>query len=156
VLALLLWLRRIIALRSAPRTALALLGFALLLVLQWFGGWLMARAHAPIPGSVVGMVLLAAGIQLRVIPRRLVRASAELLVRHLTLLYVPAGVGVLLYVGLLRREWLPIVGGALASLVTVLAVVGVTADRAERRAHHDRADEGDLDSVADPVLAEEP
>jgi len=156
VLALLLWLRRIIALRSALRTALALLGFALLVVLQWLGGWLMARAHAPIPGSVVGMVLLAAGIQFGVIPRRLVRASAELLVRHLTLLYVPAGVGVLLYVALLRREWLPIVGGAIASLVTVLAVVGVIADRAERRAHHDRADEGDRDAIADPVLADEP
>jgi holin-like protein len=156
VLALVLWLRRIIALRSALRTALALLGFALLVVLQWLGGWLMARAHAPIPGSVVGMVLLAAGIQLGVIPRRLVRGSAELLVRHLTLLYVPAGVGVLLYVALLRREWLPIVAGALASLVTVLAVVGVIADRAERRAHHHRADDGDLDAIADPVPPEEP
>ena len=156
MLALLLWLRRIVALRSALRTALALLGFALLVVLQWLGGRLMARAHAPIPGSVVGMVLLAAGIQFRVIPRRLVRASAELLVRHLTLLYVPAGVGVLLYVALLQREWLPIVGGAIASLVTVLAVVGVIADRAERRAHHDRVENADGESIAAPVPTETP
>lgn len=148
--ALLLWLRRALAVRSALRTAVALLGFILLIVLQWFGSWLMARAHAPIPGSVVGMVLLAAGIQLRVIPRRLVRASAELLVRHLTLLYVPAGVGVLLYVALLRREWLPITGGALASLVTVLATVGIIADRVERGTHgHDT-------ELVEPPLAEEP
>ena len=147
--ALLLWLRRILALRSALRTAIALLGFVVLVALQWLGGWLMARAHAPIPGSVVGMVLLAVSIQLGVIPRRLVRESAELLVRHLTLLYVPAGVGVLVYVSLLRREWLPIVGGALASLVTVLAVVGVIADREERRAHRDPAE-------SDAVLTDEP
>ena len=156
MLAPLLWLRRIVALRSALRTALALLGFALLVALQWLGGWLMARAHAPIPGSVVGMVLLAVGIHFRVIPRRLVRASAELLVRHLTLLYVPAGVGVLLYVALLQREWLPIVGGAIASLLTVLAVVGVIADRAERRAHHDRAGDADLESIAAPVPTKTP
>lgn len=132
---LLLWVRRVMALRSAARTAFAILGFVVLVALQWLGGWLMRLAHAPIPGSVVGMVLLAAGIRLGVIPRRLVRASAELLVRHLTLLYVPAGVGVLLYVALLRREWLPITGGAVASLLTVLATVGMLADRAERRAH---------------------
>lgn len=102
------------------------------------------------------MVLLAAGIQLRVIPQRLVRASAELLVRHLTLLYVPAGVGVLLYVALLRREWLPIVGGALASLLTVLATVGVIADRLERGAHHDDGMPFDESDVVEPVLAEEP
>lgn len=147
--ALLLWLRRILALRSALRTALALLGFVVLVALQWLGGWLMALAHAPIPGSVVGMVLLAAGIQLGVIPRRLVRESAELLVRHLTLLYVPAGVGVLVYVALLRREWLPIVGGALASLVTVLAVVGVIADREERRAPRNHVE-------STPDVTEEP
>lgn len=153
MLALLVWLQRALALRSALRTAVALLGFVLLVALQWLGGWLMARAHAPIPGSVVGMALLAVGIHLRAIPQRLVRASAELLVRHLTLLYVPAGVGVLLYVGLLRREWLPIAGGALASLVTVLATVGVIGDRVERRAHLGTES---ADGCPEPVLTEEP
>lgn len=152
--ALLLWLRRILAVRSTLRTVLALLGFLLLVALQWLGGWLMARVHAPIPGSVAGMVLLAAGIQLRIIPRRLVRASAELLVRHLALLYVPAGVGVLLYVALLRREWLPITGGALASLVTVLATVGIIADREERRARGNRV--ATEPEVTEPVITEGP
>lgn len=154
--AFLLWLRRLVALRSALRTIIALLGFLLLVALQWLGGWMMARLRAPIPGSVVGMVLLAAGIQLRVIPRRLVRASAELLVRHLTLLYVPAGVGVLLYVALLRREWVPIAAGALASLIAVLATVGVIADRVERGAHRAAAAELDEPDVGEPVLVEKP
>ena len=153
MLALLLWLRRLVALHAALRKLIALLGFVLLIVLQWVGGWLMNLVHAPIPGSVAGMVLLAAGIQLRIIPRGLVRASAELLVRHLTLLYVPAGVGVLLYVALLRREWLPITGGALVSLIAVLATVGVVADRLER--HPPGTVETELEPV-EPVLVEEP
>lgn len=153
MLALILWLRRLLALHAALRKLVALLGFLLLIGLQWLGGWLMALVHAPIPGSVAGMVLLAAGIQLGVIPRALVRASAELLVRHLTLLYVPAGVGVLLYVALLRREWLPITGGALVSLIAVLATVGVVADRAER--HRTGAIDAEPD-VVEPVIAEEP
>jgi holin-like protein len=151
MLALLLWLRRLMALHGTLRWVVALLGFLLLVALQWLGGWLMALAHAPIPGSVAGMVLLAAGIQLRVIPRGLVRASAELLVRHLTLLYVPAGVGVLVYLGLLRREWLPIVGGGLVSLVAVLATVGIVADRLERGTPAPAEAE-----VVEPVVAEEP
>lgn len=153
MLALLLWLRRLVALHAAARKIIALLGFLLLVALQWLGGWLMGLVHAPIPGSVAGMVLLAAGIQLRVIPRGLVRASAELLVRHLTLLYVPAGVGVLLYVALLRREWLPITGGALVSLLAVLVTVGVVADRLERRPPNAPALEPEL---VEPAVVEEP
>lgn len=150
MLVFILWLRRLMALHAALRNVAAVLGFLVLVALQWFGGWLMRLVHAPIPGSVAGMVLLAAGIQLRVIPRGIVRASAELLVRHLTLLYVPAGVGVLLYVALLRREWLPIAGGAIVSLVAVLVTVGVIADRAEQRGPA-------VDSEpVEPVIAEEP
>ena len=153
---LILWLRRLMAVRSALRTALALIGFAVLVLLQLLGNWIARAAHAPIPGSVIGMVLLAAGIHLGVIPRRLVRAAAELLVRHLALLYVPAGVALILYVALVRREWLPIAGGALVSLVSVLAVVGVVADRTERATGDSAPVTSADEDIVEPVLTEEP
>lgn len=153
---LILWLRRLMAVRSALRTALALIGFAVLVLLQLAGDWIARVAHVPIPGSVVGMVLLATGIHIGVIPRRLVRAAAELLVRHLALLYVPAGVALILYVALVRREWLPIAGGALVSLVSVLAVVGIVADRTERSANLTESVTSADEDIVQPVLTEEP
>ena len=153
---LILWLRRLMAVRSALRTTLALMGLVVLVLLQLAGDWIARVVHLPIPGSVIGMVLLATGIHLGVIPRRLVRASAELLVRHLALLYVPAGVALILYVALVRREWLPIVGGALVSLVSVLAIVGIVADHAERGTREPESVVSADEDIVEPVLTEEP
>ncbi|MGI9089906.1 MAG: CidA/LrgA family protein, partial [Gemmatimonadaceae bacterium] len=90
--------------------------------------------HAAVPGSVVGMMLLAAALHIRIVPMWSVRHVADVLVRHLALLYVPAGVAVMLYAGLLREQWLAITVAALTSLIAVLVVVGVTVQRLERRA----------------------
>ena len=75
------------------------------------------------------MIALTLLIELRVVPVRLVQPAGELLVRHLALLYVPAGVGLMLHVAVVRRDLAAITVAALASLVAVLAVVGVIMQR---------------------------
>ncbi len=109
-------------------------GVGLLLLFQLLGSWLAALAHASVPGSVIGMMLLAAAVHARLVPMWSVRPASDFLVRHLALLYVPAGVAVMLYAGLLREQWLAITAAALASLVAVMIVVGITVQRLERRA----------------------
>lgn len=121
-------------LRSAIRLAHFALGLGVLLLFQLAGSWLVNLLHAAVPGSVVGMMLLAAGLQLRIVPLWVVRPTAEFLVRHLALLYVPAGVALMLYAGLLREQWLPVTVAALTSLLAVLIVVGLTVQKFERRA----------------------
>lgn len=96
------------------------------------GGWLVQVTHLPVPGSVVGLIVLAAMIETRVLPIEAVRAAAELLVRHLALLYVPAGVALLAYWGAVRHEILAISAAALASLIAVLLVVAHVVQRLER------------------------
>ncbi len=88
--------------------------------------------HLPVPGSVIGLVVLAALIEARVLPLELVRAAAELLVRHLALLYVPAGVALLAYWSAVRHDLVAITIATLASLVAVLLVVGHLVQRLER------------------------
>jgi len=95
------------------------------------GDWLVRVAHLPVPGSVVGLIALAVLIETRVLPVQLVRAAAELLVRHLALLYVPAGVALLAYWGTVRHDLVAITAAALASLVAVLLVVGHVVQRLE-------------------------
>lgn len=96
------------------------------------GDWLVRATHLPVPGSVIGLVALAALIETRVLPLELVRAAAELLVRHLGLLYVPAGVALLAYWSAVRHDLVAISIAALASLVAVLLVVGHVVQRLER------------------------
>jgi holin-like protein len=108
------------------------LGLLILLAFLFAGNRLADAARLPLPGSVVGMLMLAAALRLRWIPERMVKPAAELLIRNMALLFVPAGVGVMVYGGLLAREWLPVVVASAASTVAVLIVVGWLQQRQER------------------------
>lgn len=108
------------------------LGLLILLAFLFAGGWIADAARLPLPGSVVGMLMLAAALRLRWIPQRTIQPAAELLIRNMALLFVPAGVGVMAYGGLLADEWLPIVLAGAASTVAVLMGVGWLQQRQER------------------------
>jgi holin-like protein len=116
------------------RAITSLLGLALLVALDALGEWVVRVSGATLPGSVVGMLLLTVLLETRVVPLEAVRPAAELLVRHLALLYVPAGAALLVYWGAVRGELPAIAAAALASLVVVLAVVGLAVQRFERAA----------------------
>ena len=77
----------------------ALRGLALLLLLQAAGEGLTRLLELPFPGPVVGLVLLLAALRWPPI-RGPVEAIAELLLGHLSLLFVPVGVGVVTHLGL--------------------------------------------------------
>ena len=81
---------------------LALQGLAGLLILQSIGEVLARSLQLPVPGPVVGMVLLAALLSWPATRPALEAASAALL-QHLSLLFVPVGVGVMTHLGLLGQ-----------------------------------------------------
>ena len=77
----------------------ALRGLALLLLMQAAGEGLTHLLGWPFPGPVVGLALLLAALQWAPI-RAPVGAIADLLLTHLSLLFVPVGVGVITHLGL--------------------------------------------------------
>jgi holin-like protein len=77
-------------------------GLALLLLLQAAGESIAHACALPFPGPVVGMALLIPALQLDWI-REAVAAAAQLLLTHLSLLFVPVGVGVITHLGLVSR-----------------------------------------------------
>lgn len=80
----------------------ALRGLAWLLIFQSIGE-LLARALAlSLPGPVIGMVLLLPALRWAAV-REPVSACAEFLLSHLSLLFVPVGVGVMTHLSLVSR-----------------------------------------------------
>ena len=111
------------------RPARLLAGFAAIAAC-WGAGELLARgARLPLPGSVVGMLLLTALLQSRLLRLEAVEPAAALLIRWLALFFVPAGAAVGLHGALLKANWLPLVAGAMASIVAVLVAVGLVMRR---------------------------
>jgi putative effector of murein hydrolase LrgA (UPF0299 family) len=81
---------------------LGLRGFAWLLVLQSAGELLSRGLHLPFPGPVVGMVLLLLALNVPSV-REPVGACADFLLSHLSLLFVPVGVGVMTHLSLMSE-----------------------------------------------------
>ena len=95
------------------------------MLLCQLAGEVIARASGvPFPGPVIGMAILFIGLMMRgSVPESLQQTTKSIL-DHLSLLFVPAGVGVMIYLPLIADEWLPI---ASAIVIGTLMTIAVTA-----------------------------
>ena len=80
----------------------ALRGLAWLLAMQSLGELVSRGLGLPFPGPVVGMLLLLLALRWPAV-RAPVAACAGFLLSHLSLLFVPVGVGVMTHLGLLSQ-----------------------------------------------------
>lgn len=77
-------------------------GLAILLLAQSAGEAIARLTEAPLPGPVLGLLLLLLSLRWPSV-RAPVEAAAETLLAHLSLLFVPVGVGVLVHVDLIAQ-----------------------------------------------------
>ncbi|GGF56066.1 murein hydrolase transporter LrgA [Terasakiella brassicae] len=107
--------------------------FFLLCLLQLVGEVIVYVTDLPIPGPVVGMALLLAGLLInKGLPQGLDHAASGLL-KYLALLFVPAGVGVTLHFNLIAREWLPITASLIIATLLTIAFCGLMMNFMDRR-----------------------
>jgi holin-like protein len=106
----------------------------ILLAFNLVGEALVRIIGVPVPGNVVGMVLLAVALRRGWIAFDTVRPASDVLLRNLALFFVPPGVGLMLFFDLLADEWVAIVVANVVGLMAVLVVVGLVQERLERPA----------------------
>ncbi|MEQ8252899.1 MAG: CidA/LrgA family protein [Oceanibaculum nanhaiense] len=94
----------------------------LLLLFQLIGETIARLGGLPLPGPVIGMALLFLTLTLRGNLPDSLRVTAGGLLQHLSLLFVPAGVGVVLYLSLIADQWAAISVSLLVSSVVTIAV----------------------------------
>ena len=99
-------------------------GFAILLGFQLLGEVLRSLIGWPLPGPVVGMVLLTIALDLKIVPLRAVEEASEMLLGNMGLLFVPVGVGLLAFGAVLKEGLLAIGSSLVASTLLTLAVTG--------------------------------
>ncbi len=110
-------------------------GFFILLLFQLVGEVLARGLSLPAPGPVIGLALLVAGLAVnrawrpfddeQLANSELGRAADGLL-STLSLFFVPAGVGVVQYLGLLRAQGVALATSLVVStILTLVVTVGV-------------------------------
>lgn len=96
-----------------------------LLACQLAGEVIARAAGMPVPGPVLGMVLLFAGLLVKGgVPEGLQQTATGVL-GHLSLLFVPAGVGVMAHLSLLEAEWDALLAALVGSTVATIAVTAL-------------------------------
>ena len=115
-------------------------GFTGLLLMQLAGEGIARALALPVPGPIIGFVLLLAVLRLRPTWMPSLKLAVDGLLSHLSLLFIPAGVGVVMHLKAIREEGLAI---AVALAVSTLVGLAVTAWVAERIGRHERAPERD-------------
>lgn len=98
----------------------------ILLLYQLVGEIIGRSLGLPIPGPVLGMLLLFITLLIRGEAPLKLRQTSRTLLSHLALLFVPAGVGVMTHLALLRDEWLPIVVTLIVATYVTLVATALT------------------------------
>jgi holin-like protein len=100
--------------------------FAALLVCQLIGEVFVQALALPVPGPLVGMLLLFAALVLRGELPAAMADTAQGLLSHLMLLFIPAVTGVMMYFDRIGREWWPFLGACLLGAAVTMAVTAFT------------------------------
>jgi len=117
-----------------------IMGMSVLLGCQFIGELLVRALSVPVPGPVMGMVVLLIGLMIRGRVPGALRLAGEGLLRYLTLLFVPAGVGIMVHFGLIGADiWVLLVTLVVSTALTIAVTAKVLDSLARRRSGGEEA-----------------
>ncbi len=99
-------------------------GFALLLLLQWICTLIINWLQIPFPPALLGMLMLSALLCTRIVNPAEVEGICDLLISKMGMLFLPAGVSVILYFDVIKAEFTAI---TLTVIICSFAVLITTA-----------------------------
>ncbi len=114
--------------------------FGLIMVILMISQLLQNIFNLPIPGTVLGMVILLGLMVFKVIPLKMVEKAADVLIKHLSVMFVPIGVGLMTVAYLLEGYILSLILIVGISLMVVMVTTGLTIQLLIR--HMDKRREG--------------
>ena len=89
----------------------------------------------PISGSIIGLFLLLTALWLKIIPVAAVKKGSEFLLLFLTLLFVPASVGIIKQPSLFTLEGAVVTIAVILSTIITMIIVGITSQAVEGKEH---------------------
>jgi len=103
-------------------------GLAIIFGFYALGEFTSLALDLPVPGSVLGMLFLLAALLSGAVRLEWVEGEAELLVRNMSVMFIPPGVGIVTYGALITSQAVPIVGALVISFLVTLLVTAKTVE----------------------------
>lgn len=116
-----------------------LIQIGILYAFSFIGGAVEQVLDLPVPGSIIGLILLLACLSFKIVPVMIVEDGASFLLAILPLLFIPAMTGVINYPSLLSGTGAMLFFIVVVSTVVTMAASGFASQhlekRSERRKH---------------------
>ncbi|QAV24144.1 CidA/LrgA family protein [Proteus hauseri] len=122
--------------------------FLVLYLCLFAGNLISALLPFAVPGSIVGLLILFGLLAFQLIPLRWVKPGANILLKNMTLLFIPIGVAVMNYYDLLSQQLFPIV---LASVISTFGVMALVA-YCSHYVHRERIIVGSKPDIVEDVV----
>ncbi len=104
-----------------------------ILLLFLLAGELISGAGVPLPGNVIGMILITIALATGALKLKRVERVSAVLLDNLAFFFVPPAVGVMVHTGLIRDNLAAAIVSVVVAAVIVLLTTGVTAQVLIRR-----------------------
>ena len=105
----------------------------IILFMCFLGEFCNRVLHVPLPGSIIGMILLFICLLTGIIKLSMIEEITKFLLDHLAFFFIPAGVGLLAYTGILKANLIPLLVICIVTTFLVMIVTGCTMELVKRR-----------------------
>lgn len=109
-----------------------LLGFLIILFFWALGTVVSMLINHIVPGSVVGMILLFMALCLKLIKPEQIRVVANFLTKNMSLFFIPAAVGLMEHLDVLKQGWAFILVASVVSTLLVMIVVALIQQKGDK------------------------
>ncbi len=100
--------------------------FTIILLIIFFSDTFSKAFSLPLPGSIIGMLLLLGLLLLKIVKVETLKTSSTYMLDNLAFFFLPAGVGIISSFDLLKGNTIKIIVIIIISTLVVLLVTGYT------------------------------
>ena len=116
--------------------------FMIILVFFFLGEAISSIFHLPVPGSIIGLALLFLALEFKIIRLRHITLVGDFLLANMTILFLPAAVGIMEKFSDIKPYLLPISLIILAAIFINIAVIGFVVQIIKKNFEGDYIDKG--------------
>lgn len=102
--------------------------FTIILSIYFLGELLQKAFGLPVPGNILGMLILFFGLYTGVIKLEMIDRISDFLLDNLAFFFLPAGVSLITCFALLEGKLTAVIGVSILSTVIILGVTGLTVE----------------------------
>ena len=102
--------------------------FLIIILVSCIGELLYYLLPFPIPATIYGLLIMLGLLIFKIVPLTAVRETAEFLIDIMPVMFIPAGVGLIVYWPQLKEFLIPICVIIVVSSILVMFVTGKTSD----------------------------